>query len=163
MLYVLMYLGAIVIANLIVARFGPGAAIPVAFALIGLDLTSRDRLHDAWRNRNLWPKMFALIASGSVLSWLFNRNAGPVALASFVAFALAGVADAITYHLMGDRARMLRVNGSNVVAALVDSLVFPTLAFGGLLPWVVLGQFIAKVGGGFVWSLVLYGRKLQLS
>ena len=155
MLYIILYLGAVVVANLIIARVGPGAAIPVAFALIGLDLTSRDHLHDAWHGRGLWAKMAVLIGSGSALSWLLNRNAGPVALASFVAFALAGTGDAITYHLLGDRVRLLRVNGSNVVAALIDSLVFPTLAFGALLPWIVLGQFAAKVGGGFVWSLVL--------
>ena len=159
MLYIILYLGAIVIANLIIARVGPGAAIPVAFAFIGLDLTSRDHLHDVWRGRNLWPKMAVLIAGGSALSWLLNRNTGPVALASFIAFALAGVGDAITYHLLGDKARLLRVNGSNVIAALIDSLVFPTLAFGGLLPWIVLGQFAAKVGGGFVWSLVLCKRE----
>ena len=155
MLYIILYLGAVVVANLIIARVGPGAAIPVAFALIGLDLTSRDHLHDAWHGRGLWAKMAVLIGSGSVLSWLLNRNAGPVALASFAAFALAGAGDAFTYHLLGDKARLLRVNGSNVVAALIDSLVFPTLAFGALLPWIVLGQFAAKVGGGFVWSLVL--------
>jgi len=158
MVYVILYLGAVVIANLIIARVGPGAAVPVAFALIGLDLTSRDHLHDAWRGRHLWPKMAVLIAGGSVLSWLLNRNAGPVALASFVAFALAGAGDALTYHLLGDKMRLLRVNGSNVAAALIDSLVFPTLAFGGLLPWIVLGQFAAKVGGGFVWSLIIQGK-----
>lgn len=49
----------------------------------------------------------------------------------------------------------MRVNGSNVPAALVDSIVFPTIAFGALLPWIVLGQFAAKVLGGFVWSLLL--------
>ena len=72
---------------------------------------------------------------------------------------MLGAGDAITYHLLGDKARLLRVNGSNVIAALIDSLVFPTLAFGGLLPWIVLGQFAAKVGGGFVWSLVLCKRE----
>ena len=155
MLYIILYLGAVVVANLIIAKVGPGAAIPVAFAFIGLDLTSRDYLHDVWHGRGLWPKMAVLIGSGSALSWLLNRNAGPVALASFVAFTLAGAGDALTYHLLGDKARLLRVNGSNIVAALIDSLVFPTLAFGDLLPWIVLGQFAAKVGGGFVWSLVL--------
>jgi len=49
----------------------------------------------------------------------------------------------------------VRVNGSNVVSAAVDSVVFPTLAFGSFLPWVILGQFLAKVAGGAVWSLIL--------
>ena len=54
----------------------------------------------------------------------------------------------------GDRAKLLRVNGSNVVGAAVDSLVFPTLAFGAFLWPIVLGQFAAKVAGGVLWSLV---------
>lgn len=47
------------------------------------------------------------------------------------------------------------MNGSNVAGALVDSAVFPTLAFGEVLPLVILGQFAAKSAGGAVWSLVL--------
>jgi len=150
-----MYLIAIVAANLLVAQFGPSVVVINAFVFIGLDLTARDHLHDAWKRRHLWPKMTVLIGVGSLLSWLLNRNAGPIALASFVAFGCAGVADALVYHLLGDRSRMLRINGSNVVSAAVDSLVFPTLAFGGFMPLVTLGQFAAKVAGGFVWSLVL--------
>jgi uncharacterized PurR-regulated membrane protein YhhQ (DUF165 family) len=47
----------------------------------------------------------------------------------------------------------LRLNGSNVPSALTDSLVFPTLAFGAFLWPILLGQFAAKVLGGFVCSL----------
>ncbi len=47
-----------------------------------------------------------------------------------------------------------RINGSNIPSALVDSLVFPTLAFGSFLWPIVLGQFLAKVLGGFAWSMV---------
>lgn len=150
-----LYLAAIVAANLIVAKFGPSATIIVAFLFIGLDITARDRLHETWRGRYLWIKMAALIASGSVLSWLLNRDAGPIALASFVAFAASGAADALTYHALRDRAWMVKVNGSNVVSAALDSLIFPTLAFGALLPWIVLGQFAAKVAGGAVWALIV--------
>ncbi|HEX6384492.1 MAG TPA: VUT family protein, partial [Anaerolineae bacterium] len=58
------------------------------------------------------------------------------------------------YHLMGGYPRWLRIKGSNVPSALVDSLIFPTLAFGSFLWPIVLGQFAAKTLGGFVWSLV---------
>jgi uncharacterized PurR-regulated membrane protein YhhQ (DUF165 family) len=152
---VALYLAAIVAANLLIARFGPQATIITAFLLIGLDITARDRLHEAWHGRGLWTKMAALIAAGSLLSWLLNRNAGPVALASFVAFATSSVADTLTYHLLRHRAWMVKVNGSNVVSATVDSVIFPTLAFGMLLPLVVLGQFIAKVAGGALWAAIL--------
>lgn len=154
MLYVLMYLAAIVIANLTVAAFGPSMVIVNAFLFIGLDLTSRDRLHDAWQGKQLALKMTALIATGSALSYLLNRNAAQIALASFVAFAVAAVVDTVVYQLLHRYPRWLRVNGSNIPSALVDSLIFPTLAFGSFLPLIVLGQFAAKVLGGFVWSLL---------
>lgn len=160
MFYVLLYLGAIVLANLGVATFGPSVTIINAFLFIGLDLTARDKLHDAWHGRGLLLKMAALIAVGSGLSWLLNRNAGTIALASFVAFAAAASVDALVYQLLRRYPRWLRINGSNIPSAAVDSLIFPTLAFGSFLWPIVLGQFLAKVGGGFVWSLILgYIRK----
>lgn len=159
---VILYLVAIIAANLLVAEFGPSVTPIAAFLLIGFDLSSRDRLHEAWRGRQLWPNMAALIASGSVLSYLLNADAGPIALASFVAFAVAGVTDALVYHLLGGRAYLVRVNGSNVVSAAVDSLLFPTIAFGAFLPWIVLGQFVAKVAGGAVWAWVLSARRTEV-
>jgi queuosine precursor transporter len=155
MIYILMYLGAIVAANLTVAMFGPSMTIVNSFLFIGLDLTSRDKLHDAWHGNGLVWKMALLIAVGSGLSWLVNRDAGQIALASFVAFAAASVVDTAAYHLLRHREWSIRVNGSNVLSAAVDSVIFPTLAFGALLPWIVLGQFAAKVLGGAIWSLIL--------
>lgn len=154
MIYVILYLSAIVLANLTVAAFGPGMTIVNAFLFIGLDLTSRDRLHEAWHGNRLVLKMTALIATGSLLSWLLNRNAGQIAVASFVAFAAAATVDAVVFHLLRGRSRFVRINGSNVPSAAVDSIVFPTLAFGGFLPLVVMGQFLAKTLGGLVWSFV---------
>lgn len=155
MIYVLMYLAAIVAANLTVAIWGPSMTIVNAFLFVALDLVARDKLHDQWHGRLLWPKMAALIATGSVLSWAINRDAGQIALASFVAFALAGAVDAGAYHLLRNRTWSQRVNGSNILSAAVDSIVFPQIAFGSFLPLIVLGQFIAKVAGGFLWSFLL--------
>lgn len=152
---VAMYLAAVVAANLSVAAFGPSATIVNAFLFIGLDLTARDRLHEAWEDRGLWWRMALLIAAGGAISYVLNRDAAQIAVASTVAFVIASLVDAVTYAVLGERSRMVRVNGSNVFAAAADSLIFPTIAFGGFLPVIVLGQFVAKVAGGFVWSLVL--------
>lgn len=150
-----LYLGAIVAANLSVAAFGPSSTIINAFLLIGLDITTRDRLHDLWGGRQLWLRMAALIVAGSALSWLINRNAGQIALASMVAFAAAGIADALIYQRLLRRPWMVRVNGSNVISAAVDSVIFPWIAFGSPIWWVVLGQFAAKVLGGAFWAFIL--------
>lgn len=155
---VLAYLASIVAANLLVAFFGPSASAAIAFVFIGLDLTLRDRLHEAWKHRHLLPKMGALIVAGSILTYAVNREAGPIALASFVAFCGASVADMAVYLVMDRRGsgRRQRVLGSNVAGAAVDSLVFPVLAFGAFIPAVVAAQFIAKVLGGYVWSQLLF-------
>lgn len=155
-MFVVMYLAAIVLANLSVATWGPAVTVVNAFLFIGLDLTARDRLHEAWHGDGLLWKMALLIAAGALLSWLLNRNAGPIALASFAAFAAAATVDALVYHRLLSYPRWLRINGSNVPSAAVDSVIFPALAFGLPLLWgVMLGQFVAKVAGGLVWSIVL--------
>lgn len=153
-----MYLAAIVAANLSVATFGPSITIINAFLFIALDLTARDRLHAAWHGSGLAWKMTTLIASGSLLSYALNASAGPIALASFVAFGAAAALDTLCYHLLRERAYLVKVNGSNLVSAAADSLIFPTLAFGGFLPWIVLGQFVAKVLGGAIWAWLLRPR-----
>ena len=155
MTLVVLYLSAIVAANLSVAWFGPAASILNAFLFIGLDLTTRDALHDRWRHDHLWPRMLALIVTGGAISFALNADAGQVAVASTVAFMAAGATDALVYRVLGERSRRLRVNGSNVLSAGVDSLVFPTLAFGALMPAIVLGQWLAKVLGGAIWLEVL--------
>lgn len=152
--YVFLYLAAIVVANLTVHWFGPSVTVVNAFVFIGFNLVARDRLHDMWGGEGLWWKMGLLILVGGVLSAL--GGAGRIAMASALAFAASEVTDAVTYHLLRGRMKLVQVNGSNVPSALVDSVVFPSLAFGfPFLVWVMFGQFAAKVLGGFVWSLVL--------
>jgi hypothetical protein len=155
MTLIAVYLAAIVAANLAIASFGPSAAILVAFLFIGLDMAARDRLHDRWHDDHLVLRMGALIAAGGLISWALNAGAGQIALASTVAFTLSAVVDALIFAALGERSYFVRVNGSNVVSSAVDSLTFPTIAFGAFLPLIVLGQFTAKVVGGFLWSLIL--------
>lgn len=162
-LSIVVYLVAVVAANLIIASFGPSAAIPVAFVFIGLDLTLRDRLHDGflarWGRRGLIVGLGLLIGAGGLLSWILNRDAGQIAVASTVAFVLAAAADSIVYGILERRGWELRANASNLAGAAVDSFVFPALAFGFPLLWgIMLAQFAAKVVGGFVWTLVLRRR-----
>jgi len=150
-----MYLIAIVLANLSTTYFGACASIVNSFLFIGLDLTARDKLHEVWHKNGLVLKMTVLIATGSLISFIINSNSGMIAIASFVAFMLAAVVDTITYQFLYKHVYLIKVNGSNVLSALTDSMVFPTIAFGGFMPLVTLGQFAAKVLGGFVWSILL--------
>lgn len=161
-MYVLAYLSSIVLANFIVLWFGPKATIINAFLLIGLDLSLRDKLHDRWHHNKLWLKIFLLIFSGSMITYFLNRSALQIATASVVAFSGAAIMDTIIYSILFKQKFMVKANGSNLGSALVDSLLFPTIAFGVFMPLIILGQFLAKVLGGFVWSVVLARRQLKI-
>lgn len=140
-------------ANLSVAALGPWVSPINAFVLIGLDLALRDWLHmrlETWQ-------MGALIGSTGMLTYALNPAAGMIAVASSVAFTAAAVVDWATFaRLRGSWLR--RANGSNLAGAAVDSLVFPTLAFGVLMPQIIALQFTAKVAGGAFWAAVLARR-----
>ena len=147
---VLVYAAAMTLANLSVATWGPWVSPINAFVLIGLDLALRDWLHVRLR---AW-QMGALIAFTGLITFVLTPSAGQIAVASAVAFTAAALVDWGTFaKLRGSW--MVRANGSNVAGAAVDSLVFPTLAFGALMPQIVLAQFVAKVAGGALWAAVL--------
>lgn len=158
-LYVLLYLIVIVSANLLISHFGKSAVYWVSLLLIGFDLTARDRLHEAWQMQGLVWKMGLLIFIGSLLTWGINKDAEQIAKASMIAFACAAGADTIIYQLLHKYGYFVKVNGSNIVSAAIDSLVFPTIAFGGFLPIITFGQFMAKVVGGAVWAWAI--RKMK--
>lgn len=162
------YLAAIVAANLSLAHWGPVAAIYNGFLFVGLDLTTRDRLHDLWRGR-LVRNMAALIAAGSGMSYLLGLalGTGPfvgrIALASCIAFAAAATADALTYHALRRRSWYERANQSNVVGAFVDSFVFVALWPFGFAFTLAFTLAAAKIAGGVVWSFALaYARTRPL-
>ena len=154
MIYAVVYIFALVAANLLVAWLGAWFSLINAFVLIGLDLSLRDKLHDLWDGENLPMKMGGLIATASIVSYAINPATGMIAFASLAAFSLSMVADSVAYQYLKGKDWMMRVNGSNMAGALVDSVVFPTIAFGGLMLEIVALQFITKVGGGYIWSRI---------
>jgi queuosine precursor transporter len=164
-LLVAVYLAAIVAANLITARYGPTASVYNAFALIGLDLITRDRLADFWGTTR-WVKMALLIAAGSTLSYLIAQDAASVAEASAISFACAETGEGFIYHLLRHREWVQRANTAAWLGAAIDSLVFPTLAFGGLMWSTSVGQFTAKTAGALLWSAVIVqvrpGRRVRV-
>ncbi len=147
------YGSAMILANLSVAAFGPAISPINAFFLIGLDLALRDWLHvrlKAWQ-------MLALILATGLLTYLLNPAAGKIAIASACAFTAAAVVDWATFFKLKG-SWLYRANGSNIAGAAVDSLIFPTLAFGALMPHIVAMQFVAKVAGGILWAYILNKR-----
>jgi hypothetical protein len=152
---VYIYIGSLTLANLLVAWLGPWFSPINAFVLIGLDLVLRDKLHDRWQGDRLALRMFGIIAAAGVISWVINKDAGMIAVASVVSFMVAMTVDAFIYQKLKNRPWWQRANGSNIGGAATDSVVFPTMAFGSLMPEIVALQFAAKVAGGFFWSLII--------
>lgn len=147
---VFVYAAAMTLANLSIATWEPWVSPVNAFVLIGLDLALRDWLHVRLR---AW-QMGALIACTGLLTYALNPAAGMIAVASACAFSAAALVDWAAFtRLRGSW--LFRANGSNVAGAAVDSLIFPTLAFGVLMPHIVALQFVAKVAGGAIWAALL--------
>lgn len=153
MIYPVIYIAALVAANLLVSFIGPWFSVVNSFVLIGLDLTLRDKLHDKWDGNPF--KIGALIAVAGAISYLLNPASGQIAIASVVAFCLSMVADSFVYQKLKDQPWEKRTTGSNLAGAAVDSITFPTIAFGGLMPEIVAMQFVSKVVGGFIWTKLI--------
>jgi uncharacterized PurR-regulated membrane protein YhhQ (DUF165 family) len=150
-----LYLLSMTIANLLVAKYGPAISPVLAFFLIGLDLALRDWLHIRLKA----IQMFGLIASAGALTYVLNPAAGVIAIASAAAFTSAALVDWAVFTRMPG-SWLKRANASNVAGGAVDSIIFPTIAFGALMPQIVAMQFVAKVAGGAVWSWALSKTKV---
>jgi uncharacterized PurR-regulated membrane protein YhhQ (DUF165 family) len=144
------YAAAVISANLLVAKFGPSVTPINAFFLIGLDLALRNYLQFKMSK----SKMALMIAGTGFLSYLVNPAAGVIAVASGVAFTAAALADWATFNTVTGR-WMVRNFAGNSVGAIVDSVIFPTIAFGSMMPAIVLMQFAAKVAGGSAWGYLV--------
>lgn len=152
----IIYASAMIGANASVAYFGPWVSPINSFFLIGLDLALRDWLHFRLKP---W-QMGLLIAVSGFLTWAMNAAPAQIAIASAVAFTVSACVDWSVFSALWRRSWLVRSNGSNTAGAIVDSLLFPTIAFGAFMPHIMLMQFAAKAGGGFLWSLIL--RKIAL-
>jgi uncharacterized PurR-regulated membrane protein YhhQ (DUF165 family) len=144
------YAIAMTLANLSIALWGPLVSPINAFLFIGLDLALRDSLHirlKAWQ-------MGGLIAATGLLTYVLNPAAGMIAIASAVSFTAAAVVDWGVF-IKASGTWFARSTKSNIAGAAVDSLIFPTLAFGVLMPHIVALQFAAKVAGGAIWALLI--------
>jgi len=129
------FIATIAVANFVTTRFG---FIPVGFGLAstagtfvaGAALALRDVTQDILGRRGV----LAVIVAGAALSFLI---ADPfIAVASAAAFLLSELADFAVYtplrrrSRLGDRRWFVAVVASNAVGAVVDTVIFLTIAFG---------------------------------
>lgn len=159
---ILAYVAAIVLANLLVHRMGPVGLWVSSFTLIPFDFVLRSYFHETWTGKTLWLRLGGLIGLSALVTYLANPQAENIALASACGFVVAGVAASFFYQWTIHRTSMIKVNGSDVVAVLVDSVVFQLIAFGTFSVAITGGQFAAKaLGGLFFWWLLFDRLKID--
>jgi hypothetical protein len=139
--YLFGYVGCIYLANWLIVTFG---IIPVGFGLYapagvlaaGACLTLRDLTQEALGR---WWCVGAIIG-GAVLS--FALGDGRIAVASGIAFLVSELCDFAVYQPLREQRWLLAVGMSNTVGAVVDSVLFLSLAFGSLA--FLAGQVVGK-------------------
>ena len=142
-LIVVGFLSTILLANYATSTWG---MVPVGFGLVatagtyfaGLSFVLRDAVQDAYGKRSV----VCFIGTGALLSYLV---ADPfIALASGVAFLVSELADLAVYTPLRKRGYIRAAVASNIVGALVDTVLFLWIA--GFAVWsAVPGQMVAKV------------------
>ena len=144
------YIGALVLANLIVAKFGPAITPINALVLVGLDMSVRD-----WLNVQIPRRSMAiLIPVAGGIAYVLDPAVRFIAIASTVAFIVSEWVEWLCFTWTKGT-WLSRSIKSNTAAAVVDSIIFPTLAFGHIMPMIVLLQFGAKVVGSSFWAYLL--------
>lgn len=137
-----MFVGCILGANYVTSRYG---MVPVGFDLVatagtyfaGLSFVLRDTVQDGGGKR----LTFALIVVGAALSYLVSDPF--IALASGVAFLASETADLAVYTPLRKRGYVRAAIASNVVGALVDTVLFLWIA-GFPIRDAIAGQMVGK-------------------
>lgn len=137
------FLGCILAANYVTTEFG---MVPVGFGLVatagtyfaGLSFVLRDSVQDVHGKR--WT--VALIVLGAVLS--FAISAPFIALASGVAFLASELADLAVYTPLRRKGYIRAAVASNLVGALLDTILFLWIAGFPILP-AIPGQMVGKL------------------
>lgn len=156
MIKIILYLTAFIIANFLVLYFGKYGLLLSSLFLIPFDFVMRCFFHETWKGKELILKLGFIVLSASVLTYLINYNSQNIAIGSAGGFISAQIFAGIFYQLFINKSFFLKVNGSDAVGILVDSIVFQLLAFGSLNIYIMLSQFILKIIGGLFWYWILF-------
>ncbi len=157
-----LYLIAFVLSNFIVLWFGNVGLIFTALFLIPFDFVIRCFFHETWKGKELIIKLGILVLISSVLTFLINQDAFNIALASCVGYVSAQIFAGIFYQIFINKSYFIKVNGSDAVGILIDSVLFQLVAFSFISLEITISQFILKIIGGFFWYYVLFVKfKIQ--
>ena len=156
LIIIAVYILSVVLANLSASHFGIWVTPINAFLLIGLEITVRDLLHERLNHLQI----ISVVLVAGVASYMLNADTQNIALASFLAVVVSCFVDYFVFKYTKG-SWLKKSNTSNVFSSATDSLIFPTVAFGSFNLGVVLLQFVLKLSGGFIWSLLINKLKTK--
>lgn len=159
---VTIYLAAFVAANLFVQEFGSYGLWFSSFFLIPFDFVCRCLFHERWKGNKLILNLMFLTIAASVITVLFNQDAFSIALASVCGFSLSQLTAGLFYQAFISKSFAFKVNGSDLVGIVSDSILFQIIAFDSLNLSVTLGQIVIKGIGGLIWYLIIF-KKFKLN
>ena len=144
--YVLMFL----VANVLVSALGAAITPINALFLIAGDMVLRDRIQ--YESGVSWSVGACVIAGLATIA--IAPGSEMIAAASALSVTLAGAASAIAFKIKSG-GFFSKAMPANIAAAAVDSVAFPLIAFGSLMPGVTLAQFAAKTIGATVILMII--------
>lgn len=160
--FIVLYLISIISANLLVRYVGAYGLWFSSFFLIPFDFVTRCILHEKWKGLKLILYLFALTVIASAITFALNKDALQIAIASISGFASAQVGAGIFYQFNKEKSWFFKVNISDLIAIVFDSIVFQFIAFGDVAIVVLVGQVAIKFTGGLFWYFILFNRaKIQ--
>jgi len=150
------YLFAFVLSNFIILWFGSKGLVFTALFLIPFDFVMRCVFHEKWKGIELVLKLGSLVCVASILTFMINIDSKNIAIASAAGFISAQIIAGIFYQIAIKKSYFVKVNGSDAVGILLDSIVFQLIAFGIIVAEITAGQFILKIIGGLLWYWIIF-------
>lgn len=155
------YLIAFIFANFIVLWFGANGLIFTALFLIPFDFVMRCVFHEQWKGLELIIKLGTIVIVASAFSYIINSDSKNIALGSMFGFISAQIFAGIFYQIFINKSYFVKVNGSDAIGILIDSIVFQLVAFSTIDIQIIFGQFILKIIGGLFWYWIIF-QKIKL-
>lgn len=154
--FIAFYLIALVAANLIVKHFGPPGLWFSSALLIPFDFVCRAIFHETWKGKNLVINLLLLTIVSGIITFALNHEALNIAMASFSGIVAVQIFAGIFYQAFLKKSYFFKVNLSDIVAIIVDSIVFQLVAFGAVNFEVTGGQMLIKAIGGLFWFFIIF-------
>lgn len=157
-----LYLLAFVLSNFIVLWFDAQGLIFTALFLIPFDFVIRCMFHEQWKGKELILKLGMIALIASTLTFLINQNTLKIAIASSFGFIGAQIFAGVFYQFFIKCNYFIKVNGSDVIGILIDSIIFQLIAFSVIVPKITISQILLKIVGGLFWYWIIFVKlKLQ--